>query len=133
MKATSALLEVENLHTWLSGSEGTVRAVDGVSFSVAKGETFALLGESGCGKSMTALSITRLLPDSGRVMSGAVRLNGDDLHAVFFAALGNRRHDSVNHEDDTRLVDIDKAFQLDGLSVLIVTADTALCPLGRVE
>src|SRR6185295_8092782 len=77
--ATPALLEVENLRTWLSGSEGTVRAVDGVSFAVAKGETFALLGESGCGKSMTALSITRLLPDSGRVMSGAVRLNGDDL------------------------------------------------------
>ena len=79
MKSTSALLEVENLRTWLSGSEGTVRAVDSVSFSVARGETFALLGESGCGKSMTALSIARLLPDSGRILSGAVRLDGDDL------------------------------------------------------
>ena len=79
MTATPALLEVENLRTWLSGSEGVVRAVDGVSFSVARGETFAVLGESGCGKSMTALSIARLLPDSGRVVSGAVRLDGEDL------------------------------------------------------
>ena len=74
-----ALLQVENLRTWLSGSEGVVHAVDGVSFSVARGETFALLGESGCGKSMTALSIARLLPDSGRIVSGSVHLDGQDL------------------------------------------------------
>ena len=79
MTMPPALLEVENLRTWLSGSEGTVHAVDGVSFSVARGETFALLGESGCGKSMTALSIARLLPDSGRIVSGSVRLDGQDL------------------------------------------------------
>jgi len=79
MAATPALLQVENLRTWLTGSEGVVRAVDGVSFSVARGETFALLGESGCGKSMTALSIARLLPDAGRILSGSVRLDGQDL------------------------------------------------------
>jgi peptide/nickel transport system ATP-binding protein len=73
------LLEVENLSTWISANEGTVRAVDGLSFSIERGETFALLGESGCGKSMTALSITRLLPDAGRIVSGAVRLEGDEL------------------------------------------------------
>jgi len=77
--ATTPLLEVENLRTWLSGSEGLTRAVDGVSFSMARGETFALLDESGCGKSMTALSIARLLPDAGRIVSGAVRLDGQDL------------------------------------------------------
>ncbi len=76
---TAAILEVENLRTWLSVSEGVVRAVDGVSFSVGRGETFALLGESGCGKSMTALSIARLLPDAGRILSGSVRLDGQDL------------------------------------------------------
>jgi peptide/nickel transport system ATP-binding protein len=79
MATTPAILEVENLRTWLSGSEGVVRAVDGVSFSVGRGETFALLGESGCGKSMTALSIARLLPDAGRILSGTVRLDGQDL------------------------------------------------------
>ena len=79
MNLTSPILEVENLRTWLSGSEGVVRAVDGVSFSVGRGETFALLGESGCGKSMTALSIARLLPDAGQILSGSVRLDGQDL------------------------------------------------------
>ncbi|HVY05682.1 MAG TPA: ABC transporter ATP-binding protein [Burkholderiales bacterium] len=79
MAPNSAVLEVENLRTWLTGSEGLVRAVDGVSFSVARGQTFALLGESGCGKSMTALSIARLLPDAGRIVSGSVRLEGKDL------------------------------------------------------
>jgi peptide/nickel transport system ATP-binding protein len=75
----NSLLEVENLSTWLAANEGTVRAVDGLSFSIERGETFALLGESGCGKSMTALSITRLLPDAGRIVSGAVRLEGEEL------------------------------------------------------
>ncbi len=75
----SPVLKVDDLRTWLTGSEGLVRAVDGVSFSVGRGETFALLGESGCGKSMTALSIARLLPESGRIVSGAVRLDGQDL------------------------------------------------------
>ena len=82
-----ALLQVDNLRTWLAGSEGVVRAVDGVSFSVGRGETFALLGESGCGKSMTALSISRLLPDAGRIMSGSVRLDGQDLLQLPEAAM----------------------------------------------
>ena len=73
------LLEVENLRTWVHGSEGLVHAVDGLSFSVVRGETFVLLGESGCGKSMTAMSIARLLPDAAQVVTGAVRLDGQDL------------------------------------------------------
>ena len=73
------LLTVENLRTWVDGSEGVVHAVDGLSFSVARGETFVLLGESGCGKSMTALSIARLLPDAAGVVSGTVCLDGQDL------------------------------------------------------
>ncbi|HYJ18600.1 MAG TPA: ABC transporter ATP-binding protein [Burkholderiales bacterium] len=73
------LLEVENLRTWVQGSEGIVHAVDGLSFSVMRGETFVLLGESGCGKSMTAMSIARLLPDAASVVTGAVRLDGQDL------------------------------------------------------
>jgi len=56
-----------------------VRAVDGVSFDVKRGETFALVGESGCGKSMTALSIMRLLPDAAGIVGGAVELDGRDL------------------------------------------------------
>ncbi|MEO8158661.1 MAG: dipeptide ABC transporter ATP-binding protein [Betaproteobacteria bacterium] len=79
MTTKSSILEVQNLRTWLSVGEGLVRAVNGVSFAVGRGETFALLGESGCGKSMTALSIARLLPDAGKILSGTVRLDGQDL------------------------------------------------------
>ena len=88
---SAALLQVDNLRTWLAGSEGVVRAVDGVSLSVARGETFALVGESGCGKSMTALSISRLLPDAGRIVSGSVRLDGQDLLQLPEAAMRDVR------------------------------------------
>jgi len=73
------LLEVRDLRAWLSGEEAMVRAVDGVDITIGHGETYALLGESGCGKSMTALSVARLLPDNGRIVSGTVRLRGTDL------------------------------------------------------
>jgi peptide/nickel transport system ATP-binding protein len=73
------LLEIEQLRTWLDLENGAIRAVDGLSLTVAPGETFALLGESGCGKSMTALSVMRLLPDAGRIVGGRIRLEGTDL------------------------------------------------------
>ncbi|HWA12022.1 MAG TPA: ABC transporter ATP-binding protein [Burkholderiales bacterium] len=73
------LLEVRDLCTWVDGSDGPVCAVGGISFSIARGETFVLLGESGSGKSMTAMSISRLLPEAARVVSGTVLLDGEDL------------------------------------------------------
>jgi peptide/nickel transport system ATP-binding protein len=73
------LLSVRDLKTWLTTGDAIVRAVDGVSFDVQRGETFALVGESGCGKSMTALSIMRLLPDAGSIVDGSVELDGHDL------------------------------------------------------
>ena len=72
-------MRVDNLATVLDAPGGAVRAVDGVSFELRKGECFALVGESGCGKSMTALSLVRLLPEVGRVTSGRVDLGGIDL------------------------------------------------------
>ncbi len=77
---SDVLLEIENLETRIGAGEGAVRAVDGVSLAIRRGETFALLGESGCGKSMTALSIMRLLPaPAGHVVGGRVILEGTDL------------------------------------------------------
>ncbi len=73
------LLEVSNLSTLIQSGTRKVRALDDVSFHIERGETFALLGESGCGKSMTALSVLRLLPTGGHVVSGSVRLDGQDL------------------------------------------------------
>jgi peptide/nickel transport system ATP-binding protein len=73
------LLEVDNLRTWFDTLSGTVRSVDGVSFTVERGRTLGIVGESGCGKSVTALSIMRLVPTPPGRHMGAVRLGGDDL------------------------------------------------------
>jgi peptide/nickel transport system ATP-binding protein len=74
------LLEVADLRTWFFTRDGIVRAVDGVSFHVTPGETLAIVGESGCGKSVTALSVLRLIPSPpGRVVSGKIRFAGRDL------------------------------------------------------
>jgi len=83
----SAVLEIESLRTMIDTGAGPVRAVDGISFELRKGECFALVGESGCGKSMTALSITRLLPEAGRIVSGRVGLDGIDLLGLPEAAM----------------------------------------------
>jgi peptide/nickel transport system ATP-binding protein len=83
----SAVLQVENLRTVLDTARGQVRAVDGIDIELRKGECFALVGESGCGKSMTALSIMRLLPEAGRIVSGRVGLDGHDLLALPEAAM----------------------------------------------
>ena len=74
------LLEIENLQTQFFTSAGVVRAVDGISYDVNEGETIAIVGESGCGKSVGALSILRLIPDPpGRVVGGSIRFEGRDL------------------------------------------------------
>ncbi|MBL1319785.1 MAG: ABC transporter ATP-binding protein [Methylophaga sp.] len=77
---TTALLQVSGLKTWLGDKEQPLRAVDGIDFTIKQGETFALLGESGCGKSMTALSLLRLNPQpASRIEAGQVLFNNQDL------------------------------------------------------
>ena len=74
------ILDIADLRTWFFTRDGVVRAVDGVSFHVFPGETLAIVGESGCGKSVTALSVLRLIPSPpGRIVSGAIRFAGRDL------------------------------------------------------
>lgn len=77
---TQPLLQVDNLRTYVSTPYGIARAVDGVSFALEQGETLALVGESGCGKSMTALSILQLVPEpAGYIDSGRILFEGKDL------------------------------------------------------
>ncbi|MFZ5994511.1 MAG: ABC transporter ATP-binding protein [Thermodesulfobacteriota bacterium] len=74
------LLSIQDLKTYFYTEEGTLKAVDGVSFTVGKGETVCVVGESGCGKSVTALSILRLIPDPpGRIVSGSILFDGRDI------------------------------------------------------
>ena len=70
------VLEVRDLRTWFHTREGVAKAVDGVSFSVGRGEVLGLVGESGCGKSVTSLSIMGLVPKPGRIESGEILFNG---------------------------------------------------------
>jgi len=81
--ATDRLLTVDGLTTRFFTEEGVARAVEEVSFTIPRGGTVALVGESGCGKTVTALSILRLVPDPpGRIVAGAVRMDGADLLAL---------------------------------------------------
>jgi len=74
------LLRVKNLKTYFFTHEGTIKAVDGVSFTIKKGETLGLVGESGCGKSVTALSIMRLVQSPpGKIVGGKIYFEGKNL------------------------------------------------------
>ena len=92
---TRPLLEVEELSTCLELPDRTVYAVDQVSFTVGAGETVGLVGESGSGKTLTGASIIRLLPDSGRISSGAIRLDGRDLATISEKEMRSVRGDDI--------------------------------------
>ena len=78
--AEDKVLDVKNLQTVFFTNSGLFKAVDDLSFTVRRGETLAIVGESGCGKSVTALSIMRLVPDPpGRIIGGSVALEGPDV------------------------------------------------------
>src|SRR2546425_7544309 len=78
--ANGKLLEVKDLRTYFETEDGTVKAVDGVSFTLKRGETLGIVGESGSGKSVTNLSVIRLIPSPpGKIVSGEIVFNGQDI------------------------------------------------------
>jgi peptide/nickel transport system ATP-binding protein len=91
-----ALLEVENLQTHFRTPDGVNRAVDGVSFHVEESETLAIVGESGCGKSVTAMSILRLIPEPPGKIAGAIRLEGRDLMTLDDRAMRGIRGNDIS-------------------------------------
>ncbi|MCA6098068.1 ABC transporter ATP-binding protein [Bradyrhizobium australafricanum] len=96
-KTLDTVLEVKNLQTVFFTNSGLFRAVDDVSFSVRRGETLAIVGESGCGKSVSALSIMRLVPDPpGRIVGGSVTLEGTDLLKLDEAAMRDIRGNRIS-------------------------------------
>ncbi len=88
----ATLLEIDNLKTQFFTSAGIVKAVDGVSYTVDEGETVAVVGESGCGKSVTAMSIMRLIPwPPGKIVDGAINFDGRDLLGISEEEMRNVR------------------------------------------
>ena len=90
------LLEVENLQTHFATPEGVARAVEGLSFEIESGETLAIVGESGCGKSVTSMSILRLIPEPPGRIRGAIRFEGRDLLTLPEPAMRDLRGNQIS-------------------------------------
>jgi oligopeptide/dipeptide ABC transporter ATP-binding protein len=108
----TTLLQIEDLHTQFFTSRGVVRAVDGVSLHVDAGETLGVVGESGCGKTVTALSVLRLVPDPGKITSGRILFRGKD----------------VTKMDDTEIRD----FRGNDVAMIFQDPMTSLNPVTRI-
>lgn len=92
-----SILEVNDLRTYFYTRDGVVRSVDGVSFSVSQGETLAIVGESGCGKSVTSLSILRLIASPpGKIVSGSIQFHGKDLLSLTDEQMRDIRGDKIS-------------------------------------
>ena len=94
--AGAPLLQVRDLRTWFHTRDGVAKAVDGVDFSVARGEVLCIVGESGCGKSVTALSMMRLVPPPGRVETGEVLFGGTNLLDLSPVEIAKLRGDRIS-------------------------------------
>jgi peptide/nickel transport system ATP-binding protein len=95
-RETGNLLEIAGLKTHFFTQDGTVRAVDGVSFEIKYGQTLGVVGESGCGKSITALSTMRLIERPGKTIAGEIRLDGRDLLKVSAEEMGDIRGNAIS-------------------------------------
>jgi peptide/nickel transport system ATP-binding protein/oligopeptide transport system ATP-binding protein len=126
--AAPPLLEVRGLRTHFETAGGVVRAVDGVDLTLARGEVLGLVGESGCGKSVTSLSIMRLVPPPGRIVGGQVRLEGLDLLALDAEAMRRVRGDRLAMVFQEPMTSLNPVFPVGDQ---IATAVRAHAGLGR--
>ncbi len=94
-----ALLQIEDLRTEIQLKNGIVHAVDGVTLQVDEGETLGVVGESGCGKTMTALSIMDLLPGGGRIAGGSIKLGGREISGLSPDEMRKIRGDEIGSDD----------------------------------
>ena len=107
------ILDVRNLKTYFFTDAGDALAVDDVSFQIHEGETFALVGESGCGKSVTAFSIMRLVPDPpGKIVSGAIHLDGRDLVSAPESAMLRVRGNEVSMIFQEPMTSLNPVFRI---------------------
>ncbi len=108
----SALLDVSNLQTFFFSARGLVKAIRGIEFSIREGETLALVGESGCGKSMTALSVLRLVPSPGRIVEGAIHFAGSDLLKLPEAEMRRIRGNQISMVFQEPMTSLNPVFRI---------------------
>ncbi len=106
------VLKIDNLQTHFFTRTGVAKAIDGVSFQIEKGEIVCVVGESGCGKSMTALSILRLVPHPGRIVGGEVWLDGQNLMVFSESEMREVRGDRVSMIFQEPMVSLNPAFTI---------------------
>jgi ABC-type glutathione transport system ATPase component len=116
------VLAVEGLRTEIARKRGTARPVDDVSFTVGRGEIVGIVGESGCGKTLTALSIMRLLPEAARITAGRVLLNGQDLLTLDEKAMRRARGAEVAMVFQEPMTSLDPSFTIGSQMVETVRA-----------
>jgi peptide/nickel transport system ATP-binding protein len=124
--ASPRTLEVESLRTHFFTKRGAVKAVDGVSLEVASGEVLGLVGESGCGKTITGFSIIGLVDPPGRVLSGAVRFKGEDLTAAGADRLRALRGDRIAMIFQDPMMTLNPVLRVDTQMVEAVRAHRAV-------
>ena len=111
VRISDALVEIRNLRTVFSSSDGTAVAVDNVSFDIGHGETLGMVGESGCGKSVTSLSILRLVPSPpGRIVGGHVLFEGEDLLTKSEAEMRHVRGNRISMIFQEPMTSLNPAF-----------------------
>ena len=123
---STALLDADDLSVVLDSHAGLVHAVDALQLSIARGQTFALVGESGCGKSMTALALMRLLPDNGRIASGTVALAGENLLALAEMDMRARRGGKIGMIFQDAATSLNPVMRVGDQIVETIVAHTAL-------
>ena len=107
------LLKIHNLHTYFYTDDGVAKAVDGVDLELEEGGTLGVVGESGCGKSVTALSIMRLIPDPpGKIVTGEILFNGTDLLSFSEAAMRKIRGRSISMIFQEPMTSLNPVFQI---------------------
>jgi peptide/nickel transport system ATP-binding protein len=123
------LLEVSELRTHFATDDGEFRAVDGISFTLAAGRTLGIVGESGCGKSVTALSIMGLVPNPpGRIAGGAVRFEGTDLVGLRAAELRELRGNTMSMIFQEPMTSLNPAFTIGDQIMEVILRHRAVTP-----
>ncbi len=130
---TEPVLVVNDLKMHYTTRAGVVRAVDGVSFSVQRGQSLGLVGESGCGKSSIAMTLLKLLPDNARLVSGSISLNGVDLAPLGEAEMRAHRWDRISMVFQAAMNSLDPVYRVGDQIIEALEAHSATADRDGME